>query len=82
MQALFDFRQDFLYNSIETIRNGGESLKKGHNPNRLQKVILDKNGYNWDEWVVIKVFPNTVIFKKKDSDETIELENEKNIRRY
>lgn len=46
---------------------------KGKNPNRLQKSLLMNNGYEWSEWLVIKVYSDSVLFRHKTTEESITL---------
>ena len=46
---------------------------KGHNPNRLQKGLLKSNAYDWSEWLVIKVFSDSVLFRNKNTEQSITL---------
>lgn len=46
---------------------------KGHNPNRLQKTMLRNNGYDWKEWLVIKTFNDSVLFRHKETNESVTL---------
>lgn len=51
---------------------------KGHNPNRQQKSILLKNGYEWKDWLVIKVFTDRVVFRNKHTNETVIISTDNN----
>lgn len=54
---------------------------KGHNPNRLQKALLKANNYNWNEWLVVKVYTDNVLFRNKLTDETITLYYDESVKR-
>ena len=48
-------------------------MMKGKNPNRTQKKLLEANGYDCTEWLVVKIFSNSILFRNKSSDETVTL---------
>ena len=49
---------------------------KGHNPNRTQKKLLSSNGYEWTEYLVIKVYPDKVEFRHKTTEKSLILSYE------
>lgn len=55
---------------------------KGKNPNRLQKSLLMNNGYEWNEWLVIKVYSDSVLFRHKETEESITLYYSGDEKRY
>lgn len=55
---------------------------KGHNPNRMQKALLKANGYDWNEWLVIKTFSDSVSFRHKKDEKVITLNYDNSIKRY
>lgn len=48
-------------------------MRKGCNPNREQKELLNKNKKNWEDWLYIAQTTATFTFKHKTSGEVIEL---------
>lgn len=47
---------------------------KGHNPNRMQKKMLSAAGYEWTEWLVLKVYADKIVFRHKTTDQEITLD--------
>lgn len=41
-------------------------MRNGKNPNFEQKKILDANGLNWKEWLLISTKPDSYEFRKKE----------------
>lgn len=48
-------------------------MRKGCNPNREQKELLNKNKKNWEDWLYTTQTPTTFKFRHKTSGEVIEL---------
>lgn len=49
-------------------------MRKGCNPNREQKELLQKNRKNWKNWLYITQTADTFTFKHKTSGKILELE--------
>ena len=47
----------------------------GHKPTRKQRKILEKNKLDAKEWLTIKETTKTTSFRKRNTNETIELNN-------
>lgn len=50
-------------------------MRKGQNPTYHQKTLLEKNGYDWTEWLIVKTEQTQYTFRhKSDKDKVIVLD--------
>lgn len=48
-------------------------MKKGKNPTRDQKKLMADTGLDPKKWLVVKIFPDRLEIREKDTGETKEL---------